>query len=66
MTPPPRDAAPPRDPVPPREVVVGPHPEPWPEDPRLDPELLAQEATLSQIQREFCDMAVGACRAAWG
>ena len=25
----------------PREVGVGPHPEPWPEDPRLDPELLA-------------------------
>ncbi|MEE1618019.1 TrmH family RNA methyltransferase [Brachybacterium sp. J153] len=24
----------------PREVGVGPHPEPWPEDPRLDPELL--------------------------
>ncbi|HJF50427.1 MAG TPA: rRNA methyltransferase [Brachybacterium paraconglomeratum] len=24
-----------------REVGVGPHPEPWPEDPRLDPELLA-------------------------
>ena len=23
-----------------REVGVGPHPEPWPEDPRLDPELL--------------------------
>ena len=23
-------------------VGVGPHPEPWPEDPRLDPELLAQ------------------------
>ena len=27
---------------PPREVGVGPHPEPWPEDPRLDPELLAE------------------------
>src|SRR5699024_11780532 len=24
-----------------REVGVGPHPEPWPEDHRLDPELLA-------------------------
>ena len=24
-----------------REIGVGPHPEPWPEDPRLDPELLA-------------------------
>ncbi|MCC6553639.1 MAG: hypothetical protein IT372_11550 [Polyangiaceae bacterium] len=32
----------------------------------LDPELLAQEAALSQIQREFCDVAVAACRAAWG
>ena len=27
---------------PPREVGVGPHPEPWPDDPRLDPELLAE------------------------
>lgn len=26
---------------PPRKVGVGPHPEPWPDDPRLDPELLA-------------------------
>src|SRR5699024_12761499 len=24
-----------------REVGVGPHPRPWPDDPRLDPELLA-------------------------
>jgi chromosome segregation ATPase len=32
----------------------------------LDPELLAQDATLSQIQREFCDAAPSACRAAWG
>ncbi|WP_369880782.1 TrmH family RNA methyltransferase [Kitasatospora sp. CB02891] len=24
-----------------REIGVGPHPEPWPDDPRLDPELLA-------------------------
>ena len=23
------------------DVGVGPHPEPWPDDPRLDPELLA-------------------------
>ncbi|MFC7375240.1 TrmH family RNA methyltransferase [Brachybacterium sp. GCM10030267] len=29
------------EPEPGREVGVGPHPEPWPEDPRLDPELLA-------------------------
>ena len=28
-------------PAPVREVGVGPHPRPWPEDPRLDPELLA-------------------------
>ncbi len=40
MTPPPRDPDPARDPDPPREVGVGPHPEPWPEDSRLDPELL--------------------------
>jgi tRNA G18 (ribose-2'-O)-methylase SpoU len=34
--PPPADTAAPR-----REVGVGPHPRPWPQDPRLDPELLA-------------------------
>ena len=39
MTRTPEGAAP--DPGEPREVGVGPHPEPWPEDPRLDPELLA-------------------------
>jgi hypothetical protein len=32
----------------------------------LDLQLLAEDATLGQIQREFCDMAVAACRAAWG
>lgn len=31
----------------------------------LDAELLAQDAALGQIQREFCDVAVGACKAAW-
>lgn len=31
----------------------------------LEPELLAQDAALGQIQREFCDVAVSACRAAW-
>jgi hypothetical protein len=31
----------------------------------LDPDLLAQDATLSQVQREFCDVAVSACRTAW-
>jgi hypothetical protein len=31
----------------------------------LDPELLAQDAALGQIQREFCDVALSACRAAW-
>ena len=42
MTPPDRDDAGrgrSADPV--REIGVGPHPEPWPDDPRLDPELLA-------------------------
>ena len=40
----PADDAGPADvaaPAPVREVGVGPHPRPWPEDPRLDPELLA-------------------------
>lgn len=32
----------------------------------LDPALLAADASLGQIQREFCDVAVDACRAAWG
>ena len=32
----------------------------------LDPELLAQDATLGQIQREFCDVAESACVTAWG
>ena len=31
----------------------------------LEAELLAQDAALGQIQREFCDVAAGACRAAW-
>ncbi len=31
----------------------------------IDAELLAQDAALGQIQREFCDAAVTACRAAW-
>jgi tRNA G18 (ribose-2'-O)-methylase SpoU len=31
----------PGDPDGPDDVGVGPHPEPWPDDPRLDPELLA-------------------------
>jgi hypothetical protein len=31
----------------------------------LDPELLAQDAMLGQIQREFCDVALDACRSAW-
>ena len=31
----------------------------------LDAERLAQDAGLGQIQREFCDVAPGACRAAW-
>jgi hypothetical protein len=32
----------------------------------LEPQLLTQDAMLGQIQREFCDVAVEACRAAWG
>lgn len=32
----------------------------------LESELLAEDATLGQIQREFCDVAVDACRMAWG
>jgi hypothetical protein len=32
----------------------------------LDPELLAQDAALGQIQKEFCDRAPEACRNAWG
>jgi len=31
----------------------------------LDPELLAEDATLGQIQREFCDVALEACKTAW-
>ncbi len=32
----------------------------------LEPELLSQDATLGQIQREFCDVAEAACLTAWG
>jgi hypothetical protein len=32
----------------------------------LDPELVSQDAALGQIQKEFCDRAPDACRAAWG
>jgi hypothetical protein len=32
----------------------------------LEPQLLTQDAMLGQIQREFCEVAVEACRAAWG
>jgi hypothetical protein len=31
----------------------------------LDPDLAAEDATLGQVQVEFCDMAVQACKAAW-
>jgi tRNA G18 (ribose-2'-O)-methylase SpoU len=34
-----------------REVGVGPHPEPWPDDPRLDPELLAQGDRRNVVDR---------------
>jgi tRNA G18 (ribose-2'-O)-methylase SpoU len=37
----PREAGAPSESDAPREVGVGPHPRPWPDDPRLDPELLA-------------------------
>jgi hypothetical protein len=32
----------------------------------LEPELAIQDAALGQIQKEFCDRAPDACRAAWG
>ncbi|MFS8065277.1 MAG: hypothetical protein ACMG6S_02775 [Byssovorax sp.] len=31
----------------------------------LEAELLAQDATLGQLQREFCDVALTACKTAW-
>ena len=31
----------------------------------LEPDLLTQDAMLGQIQREFCDVALDACRSAW-
>jgi tRNA G18 (ribose-2'-O)-methylase SpoU len=34
-----------------REVGVGPHPEPWPGDPRLDPELLARGDRRNVLDR---------------
>ncbi|MBE9403555.1 rRNA methyltransferase [Brachybacterium sp. p3-SID1565] len=34
-----------------REVGVGPHPEPWPEDPHLDPELLAHGDRRNVLDR---------------
>ena len=33
------------------EVGVGPHPEPWPDDPRLDPELLAAGDRRNVVDR---------------
>jgi len=33
------------------EVGVGPHPEPWPDDPRLDPELLARGDRRNVVDR---------------
>ena len=35
----------------PREVGVGPHPEPWPDDPRLDPALLAEGDRRNVVDR---------------
>ena len=34
-----------------REVGLGPHPEPWPDDPRLDPELLASGDRRNVLDR---------------
>ncbi|MDG2111460.1 MAG: TrmH family RNA methyltransferase [Actinomycetota bacterium] len=34
-----------------REVGVGPHPEPWPDDPRFDPELLAEGDRRNVVDR---------------
>jgi tRNA G18 (ribose-2'-O)-methylase SpoU len=34
-----------------REVGVGPHPDPWPEDPRLDPDLLANGDRRNVLDR---------------
>jgi tRNA G18 (ribose-2'-O)-methylase SpoU len=34
-----------------REVGVGPHPEPWPDDPRLDPALLAEGDRRNVVDR---------------
>lgn len=34
-----------------REVGVGPHPQPWPEDPRFDPELLAEGDRRNVLDR---------------
>ena len=39
------------DPEDEREVGVGPHPEPWPDDPRLDPELLASGDRRNVVDR---------------
>ena len=33
------------------EIGVGPHPEPWPEDPRLDPTLLAKGDRRNVVDR---------------
>lgn len=35
----------------PHHVGVGPHPEPWPDDPRLDPELLAEGDRRNVVDR---------------
>ena len=44
--------APPAEPVPERTTAgVGPHPEPWPDDPRLDRQLLEQGDTRNVVDR---------------
>lgn len=45
------DAGWPADPTPDLEVGVGPHPEPWPDDPHLDPELLRDGDRRNVIDR---------------
>ncbi len=45
------DAADGPPPVPDDTVGVGPHPRPWPDDPRLDPELLAQGDRRNVLDR---------------
>ena len=51
LDPSPVDPLPTDDPAPTDSVGVGPHPEPWPDDPRLDPELLANGDRRNVVDR---------------